>query len=128
MASALFYLTKHQTIYKKLQSIGDALPKKDYDSIKNIPLLDGIINETLRLRPVIPSGQPRVTPANGMQIDEYHIPGDVNVILPQWVIQQDERYFEDAKSFIPERWTPEKSHMVKDRNAFFPFQLGKFLY
>ena len=132
MAHALYFLVKNQQVYKNLQSILEStLPDGGrsftYEHIKNIPLLEGIINETLRLKPVIPSGQPRVTPAQGLQIDEVYIPGDVNIIIPQFVIQRDERYFERAKEWIPERWVADgdKAHMVKDKNAFFPFQLGK---
>jgi cytochrome P450 len=134
MANALYYLALNASAYKRLQTIIDGIfPSGDstfsYDQVKSVPYLEGIINETLRLKPVIPSGQPRVTPPSGLQIDEVWIPGDVNVILPQWVIQRDERYYERAKEFTPERWIPgeDQASLIKDKDAFFPFQLGKQL-
>ena len=34
--------------------------------------------------------------------------------------------FEDAKSFVPERWC-EKPEMVRNRACFVPFGIGRFL-
>jgi cytochrome P450 len=132
MVNALYYLATNPLAYNRLQAIiDDIFPGGDstfsYEKVKNIPYLNGIINETLRLKPVIPSGQPRVTPPSGLQIDEVWIPGDVNVIVPQWVIQRDERYYERAHEFLPERWIPgeDKACLIKEKDTFFPFQLGK---
>jgi cytochrome P450 len=61
-----------------------------------------------------------------LTIDEVYIPGDVVVNVPIHTVQRDERYFEKATEFIPERWTEEKAHMVKDRRAFIPFSIGNF--
>ena len=99
-----------------------------YEKVKAISYLDAIINETLRLKPAVPGGVPRVTPASGLQIDEVFIPGDTNVIVPAYAIQRDPRYFEDPDTFIPERWTDEKSEMIRDRAAYAPFSLGRFLF
>lgn len=67
----------------------------------------------------------RVTPPQGLQIDEVWIPGDTIVVIPQWVIHRDERYFLRALEFLPERWLAEKGRLIKDERAFFPFQIGE---
>ncbi|KAK7718873.1 hypothetical protein SLS57_005983 [Botryosphaeria dothidea] len=134
LVNAFYYLASNPAIYAKLQAEVDAACPDGEDSfsherVKNIPLLDAIINETLRLKPPVPHGQPRVTPPSGLQIDDdLSIPGDVHVFMPQWVIQRDERYYERPHEFIPERWIVggEKAGMIKDRTAFFPFQIGTF--
>jgi cytochrome P450 len=115
---------------KKLQGIiHSVFPNGErdwpFEKVKGIPYLDAVINETLRLKPAIPGGVPRVTPTSGIQIDEVYIPGDVNVIVPAYAIHRDPRYFEDPNTFIPERWTDEKSDMILDRTAYAPFSLGK---
>jgi cytochrome P450 len=115
---------------KKLQGIIQSVfPNGERDwsfaKVKEIPYLDAVINESLRLKPAIPGGVPRVTPASGIQIDEVFIPGDVNVIVPAYAIHRDPRYFEEPNTFIPERWTDEKSGMILDRAAYAPFSLGK---
>ena len=88
--------------------------------------MEAIINETLRLKPAVPSGQPRVTPPEGLQIDEVWIPGDGNVVVPQYILQRDNRNFPEGDKFVPERWLIEnKKKMILNEQAYFPFQLGE---
>lgn len=94
-----------------------------YEKIKNISYLKDIINETLRLRPAVLTGGYRVTPPEGMQVDEVYIPGDVNVFVPTQLIQTDERYYTDAKTFVPERWS-ERKEMIHEGAPYFPFLYG----
>lgn len=48
--------------------------------------LNGVINETLRMHPPVPSGAPRLTPPEGVTIDDVFVPGDTNVTVPQYVL------------------------------------------
>ena len=98
------------------------------DELRKLPYLEAIINETLRLKPAVPSGQPRVTPPEGLQVEEVWIPGETIVFVPQYVIQRDERYFPSGTDFIPERWLDKKEKLIANEDAFFPFQLGKPFY
>ncbi|OOF92465.1 hypothetical protein ASPCADRAFT_153077 [Aspergillus carbonarius ITEM 5010] len=132
LASILYYLAKHQSVLSKLQrQLDEAMPggAKDwsYDKVKEIPFLDDIINETLRLRPVLMTGGSRVTPAEGLQVDEVYIPGDVNVFVPLQLIQNDKRYYRDAEKFIPERWGEKKDEMGTDGAPFIPFLSGPYI-
>lgn len=133
LTSALFHLAANPAIYAKLQAEVDSVcpggeASFSHEKVKNLPLLDGVINETLRLKPPVPNGTPRITPPEGLHIDDdLYIPGNVHVVMPPWVMHRDERYFEKPLEFIPERWIlgGEKAGMIKDRNAFFPFQIGE---
>lgn len=112
----------------KLQhQLDEAMPNGarewSYDKLKTITYLDDIIQEALRLRPALMTGGVRVTPAEGIQVDEMYIPGDVNVFVPVQLIQTDERYYTDSKQFIPERWN-EKKDLCAEGAPFFPFALG----
>lgn len=44
--------------------------------LKEAPILNGMINETLRLNPPVPSGVFRKTPAEGVNIGETFVPGN----------------------------------------------------
>lgn len=95
-----------------------------YEKAKNFTYIDHLIHETLRLLPPVPMGFLRETPFEGLQIDEVFVPGNVNVNVPIWAIQRDERYFPRAAEFVPERWqtvSPEAS-----ASAYMPFQRGGF--
>lgn len=48
----------------------------DHRKIQNAPLLNGCIDETLRLHPPVPSGLYRKTPPEGIVIGETYIPGN----------------------------------------------------
>ncbi|KAJ5648973.1 uncharacterized protein N7484_002696 [Penicillium longicatenatum] len=133
LAHALYYLTKNVSAYKTLQKELDNVfgitAKSSHfsnEKLRGLPYLEAVINETLRLKPAVPSGQPRVTPPEGLQIDEVWIPGETIVVLSQYVLQRDERYFTSGSDFIPERWLGEKSNLIKHEEAFFPFQLGRY--
>lgn len=124
---SLYFMAEHPAIYQKLQRLTEAEcpggPSEwTYEKAKRIRFIDHLIHETLRLRPPVPMGFPRQTPPEGLQIDEVYIPGDVIVNVNTWAIQRDERYFDSAAEFIPERWetaSPESA-------AYMPFQRGPF--
>lgn len=131
LANAFYYLATNPSVYKQLQRHLDTLFPDDresftYEQIRDIPYVEAIMRETLRLKPAVPSGPPRVTPPGGLQVDEVWIPGDVNIIVPQYVLQRDDRNFVDADKFMPERWLAEnKGKMILNEEAYFPFQIGQ---
>lgn len=84
--------------------------------------LDYIIQETLRLKPGVPSGSRRVTPPGGVVIDGVHIPGGVIVGVPTHLVQRDPRYWAEPLRFAPERW--EKLISTAEKTAFNAFNRG----
>ncbi|SLM38928.1 Cytochrome P450, E-class, group I [Lasallia pustulata] len=98
-----------------------------HQQIKNLDHLNAVINETLRLYPVAPMGIARLTPREGIEIEETYIPGNMKVSCPQYVIGRrefSENIYADAEAFIPERWS--KPEMIKDNSAFAPFSTGTY--
>lgn len=93
-----------------------------------MPYLDAILKETMRLKPAVPGGQPRVTPSEGLQVGSKWIPGDINVLVPQYALQRDDRFFPEASKFLPERWLDRKEDLIVDEQAYFPFQIGQYYY
>ncbi|POS71513.1 hypothetical protein DHEL01_v210096 [Diaporthe helianthi] len=72
-----------------------------------------IIAETLRLKPAVLVAESRETPATGvLMIDEVHVPGNTNVLVPVYNVQRDPRYWLQADEFIPERWGPRRSDFL----------------
>ena len=97
---------------------------RDYEKVQFVTFLDDIIAETLRLRPAVLVAGSRETSAAGLQIDEMHIPGNTNVLVPVYNIQRDQRYWPQANEFIPERWGDRRSEMGTDNAPYFPFLAG----
>jgi len=55
-------------------------------SLRNLPYLNALINESLRLNHPVPSGVQRMTPPEGLTIGTTYIPGNVNIIVPFYSI------------------------------------------
>jgi cytochrome P450 len=129
LAGALYYLAKCPAKQNKLQQLLDqAMPNGysqwSYDKVKSVSFLDDFISETLRLRPALLIGGARETPAKGIQIDDIYIPGHTNVVVPVWLIQRDPRFWQEAESFIPERFGEERDNRGTDKAPYLPFSLG----
>jgi cytochrome P450 len=117
--------------FKKLQkAVDEVAGDKDFlncDDVNNIPLLDGYINEALRLHPAVPSGVQRETPPEGITIGDRYIPGNAIIWTPIHTMQRDDRYFKEATTFMPERWLEEKqAEWILDKRAFMPFSTGAY--
>lgn len=48
--------------------------------------LNGVINESLRLFPPVPTILPRLTPAEGLDVGGTFIPGNTTVFCPQFIV------------------------------------------
>ncbi|CEJ58377.1 hypothetical protein PMG11_07034 [Penicillium brasilianum] len=125
IANVLYYLATHPVVYKRLQQEVDEADGTQ-DIAQPLPYLEAVVNETLRLKPVVPSGQWRVTPPEGLFIDEVWIPGNTIVVVPQYLLQRDARNFSRPLEFIPERWLEKDQGLVFDDKAFFPFTIGHY--
>lgn len=56
--------------------------------LKDSDLFNGLINETLRLNPPVPSGVFRRTPPEGISIGDTYIPGNTNIQMPMYVMSR----------------------------------------
>jgi cytochrome P450 family 628 len=97
----------------------------DVQAVQDMPYLNALINETLRLHPPVPSAPVRDTPPEGLQIGQMSIPGDVTVYTPFHSIQRSPEAFGQPDSFIPERWTS-RPELISNKKAFTPFSIGPF--
>lgn len=66
-------------------------PDLNVHSLKDLPYLNGVINETLRLHPPVPSGFFRDTPPEGVTMGGHFLPGGVTLLTPPLVIQRCKR-------------------------------------
>ncbi|KAF3053402.1 hypothetical protein E8E11_001257 [Didymella keratinophila] len=122
---------KNPDIQAKLRKAIDAAANGkdhlDVEDVQNIPYLDGVINEALRLHPAVPSGVQRETPPEGITLpDGTYIPGNIIIWMPIHCLQRDPRYWAKPLAFMPERWTDEQPEAIIDKRAFMPFSTGVY--
>jgi len=105
---------------KELQTeLGGRLP-----STKDLPRLryaEMVIKESLRLYPTA-WGISRVA-LNDFNAGGYTIPAGASIVMSQWVMQRDPRYYESPLEFKPQRWETEKVKSLP-KFAYFPFGGG----
>ncbi|MFC7233860.1 cytochrome P450 [Halosegnis marinus] len=82
---------------------------------------DRVLNETMRLYPpvYVMFRQPRTD----VRLAGYRVPEDALVMLPQWVVHRDPRWWDAPDTFDPDRFLPERSD-GRPNYAFFPFGGG----
>jgi cytochrome P450 len=99
--------------------LGDRLPTAD--DVSRLPFTECVVKEALRLYP--PSwGIGREAIADG-EIGGFHLPRGTQVVLPQWVVQRDPRWFDQPDAFLPSRWEGDLEARLP-RCAYFPFGDG----
>ncbi|TFK55315.1 cytochrome P450 [Heliocybe sulcata] len=129
LGNAIYLLATHPKDLAVLQAEIDALfatvSDFDHKQLVGQPMLEGVINEALRLFPVVPSGFPRLTPPEGMVIAGQWVPGDTVVSTPTYTIFRDPRCFASPNEFLPQRWSSEPE-LVHRKDAFVPFSTGVY--
>ena len=80
-----------------------------------------VIKEAMRLYP--PNRSVGREALNDCAIGDYHVPAGTQLLMSQWVVHRDSRYFASPEEFLPERWTPEFMRQLP-KYAYFPFGGG----
>jgi len=89
--------------------------------LPTLPYTAGVFAESLRLYPPAPMIFRRAIEEH--PVGDYVIPKGGIVILSQYVMHRDSRFFADPEEFEPERWRPE-ARVGRPRYAYFPFGGG----
>nr|XP_057944875.1 cytochrome P450 27C1 isoform X1 [Doryrhamphus excisus] len=92
------------------------------DDIPRLPLIRGLVKETLRLFPVLP-GNGRIT-QDDLVVGGYFIPKGTQLALCHYSTSLDEENFLDALNFRPDRWVRKDSSDRVDNFGSIPFGYG----
>jgi len=129
----IYYLLKNPASKRKLTDEIDALRTANQlsDPVKlaeadNMPYLQAVIHEALRLHPAVGMSLPRVVPVGGASLaGGQYLPAGSVVGANPWVIHRNkEVYGEDVDAFRPERWMKEDDSSGDMHRFFFTFGSG----
>ncbi|KIG19416.1 putative cytochrome P450 hydroxylase [Enhygromyxa salina] len=126
LTMALDLLMRHRDVGERLANELDAVLGErppTVDDLANLPFLEAVVHESLRLIPPIWGVAREATEPT--EIGGYRVEAGTNVIASAWVIQRSVRWWgDDALEFRPERWLGERERV---RFAWFPFGAGPHL-
>ena len=89
--------------------------------LSSLTYTERVIKESMRLYP--PAWSLARTVIKDVEIGGYCIPAGANVVMSQWIMHRDPRFFSDPEKFDPDRWSTENSSKLP-KFAYFPFGGG----
>lgn len=133
-----YHLLSNPDKMRKLQAEVDQAAKAnsvprdklvEHSILKDLPYLNAVLNESLRLLPTTYSITRRVVPEGGFQHPtnkRIFLPAGTSLsIINGYMCRDKEVFGEDADSFVPERWLGEKGLKEADvKFSFTPFSRG----
>lgn len=129
LAFAVHEMVKNTQIQTQLQKeIDDAYAEAeggvpDYNTIQNLPYLDQVIHETLRMHPVFNMNRTCVVPEYKVPGTEYTIKKDQRVIINVSGIHNDPQFYPNPEIFNPENFSKENRNK-RSPYAFLGFGQG----
>lgn len=105
--------------HRELDALGDS--SLNADSLSQLPLTRRILTESMRLYP--PAWIIGRRALEDVDLGEYRIPANAIVIMSQWLVHRDQRWFPEPDRFDPDRWLPERAN-DRPRFSYFPFGGG----
>jgi cytochrome P450 len=91
------------------------------DTLSELSVTEHVAKEAMRLYP--PAGMLFREATEDTKLGGYYIPEGTKILLPQFTVHGDERWFDAPDKFRPERFTGERSDERPDF-AYFPFGGG----
>ena len=97
-----------------------------YEDLSKLGYMRRVVHEVLRLYPTIYNVVRR--PIEDYTVEHegrrYRLPKGSYVLVSQYLLQRDARFWRDPLVFDPDRWTPEQAETVVP-NSYFPFGVGQ---
>ncbi|RFU80503.1 cytochrome p450 monooxygenase [Trichoderma arundinaceum] len=93
-------------------------------AVNELPYLNAVLTEALRIYPPNASGFMRIVPGSGDFLAGYWIPGGTAVSISQWPANHSSRNFLEPETFAPERFLGDARFDNDNKNILNPFSFG----
>jgi cytochrome P450 len=117
-------LARHPEVQEKLFAEVDAVLDGRPPTPEDVPRLgytEAIMQESMRLYP--PAYVIGREATADCEVGGFAVPRGRTILMPQWVVQRDERWYGQAETFRPERWQDGSTEKLP-KYAYFPFGGG----
>ncbi|KAF9884279.1 hypothetical protein FE257_001909 [Aspergillus nanangensis] len=127
MESATYLILKNPKVRDRLRSeLDQARPhiQDNFDllHISQLPYLNAVIKESLRLFTPAATPLPRTVPAKGVEVNGHFLPAGTILTHSLYLIHHNPALFDNIKSFEPERWLGEQGKELEQ--YYVPFSKG----
>ncbi|XP_063235061.1 cytochrome P450 4C1-like [Bacillus rossius redtenbacheri] len=128
VATTLMLLGLHQDVQRKVlqeQEIifgGDMSRSVTAKDLKRMVYLEQVINETMRLYPVIPLVARRAN--EYVRFNSYTFPAGTIFVIPIYLVHRESDFFPNPDAFNPDRFSSENS-ASRPASSFIPFTYGR---
>ena len=120
-----YLLSEHTEVEAKLHAELDEVltggRAPTFDDIKRLPYTERVLSEAMRIYP--PAWRVVRRAVRDFKVGEYVIPSRSLVVVCQYAMHRDPRYFPDPERFDPERFAPE-AKAARPQFSYFPFGGG----
>ncbi|KAF2102973.1 cytochrome P450 [Rhizodiscina lignyota] len=128
LSATTYYLTRHPhvlaTLCAEVRSSFSSEKEINLFNVQNLRYMMAVINESMRMYPATPGGQPRQVDESGAMILGQYVPGGTKIEIWQWALYHNPRCFTRPDDFIPERWLDDPHFAADKKDAFQPFSVG----
>ena len=124
LAYTFYLLSTHPVAERRVREeldrvLGDRLPTAD--DVKQLVFTERVLRESMRLYP--PAWTTGRQAEADVVVGGYRVPKGSQLLMSQWIVHRDSRFFPDPEAFDPDRWLPERAKTLP-KFAYFPFGGG----
>lgn len=120
-----YLLSQHPEVEMRLHDEVDALLRDKehltFADLRQLPYTERVLTEAMRIYP--PTWRLVRRAVQEFRVGEYVIPSGSLVVVCQYAMHRDPRYFPNPERFDPDRWTAE-AKSVRPHYSYFPFGGG----
>ncbi|MCA9913804.1 MAG: cytochrome P450 [Anaerolineae bacterium] len=122
-AFTLYCIAQHPDVEQRVLAEIDALGGKPitFDDVANLPYLEQVIKEAMRLYPVTATVARQST--EKIRIGYYELPKNATVLVAPWTLHRRPELFPNPEQFDPARFSSTNEERIP-KNAYIPFSTG----